>query len=172
MGTEQPAETGRLRMRRLTLDDADLMLLIWNDPAFLKYVGDRGIHTVGEARKTLQEGALQLYEKYGYGPYRVALKSNDAAVGICGLFRRDGLDEPDIGFSTLPEHCGRGYAYEAARAVIGHARDDLGLPRLTAIVSPENNASIGLIRKLGLQFECMYRLDGDEKDVALYGMAL
>ena len=172
MATQQPAQTVRLSMRRLTLDDAELMLLIWNDPAFLRFVGDRGIRTVDEARKTLQEGAMQLYEKYGYGPYRVALKSDDTAVGICGLFRRDGLDEPDIGFSTLPEHCGRGYAFEAAVAVIGHARDDLGLARLTAIVSPENIASIGLIRKLGLQFERMHRLEGEEKDVALYGMAL
>ena len=80
-------ETERLQLRWLKLDDADLMLAIWNDPAFIRHVGDRGIRTVEEARAGMTKGALQLYEKYGYGPYRVALKDDDAAIGICGLFR-------------------------------------------------------------------------------------
>lgn len=172
MNAGNPRETGRLRLRRLTLDDAGLMLAIWNDPAFIRYVGDRGIRTLDQARVTLEEGALRLFSEYGYGPYRVALKSDDTAVGICGLFRREEFDEPDIGFSTLPEHCGRGYAYEAACAVIEHARDDLGLRRLTAIVSPENRASVSLIRKLGFVFERMHRMVGDEDEVAIYALPL
>jgi RimJ/RimL family protein N-acetyltransferase len=172
MNAQNPRETGRLRLQRLSLDDAGLMLAIWNDPAFIRYVGDRGIRTLDQARVTLEEGAFRLYSEYGYGPYRVALKADDTAVGICGLFRREGLDEPDIGFSTLPEHCGRGYAYEAACAVIEHARNDLGLPRLTAIVSPGNRPSVSLIRKLGFAFERMHRMVGDQDDVAIYTMSL
>lgn len=172
MNAENPRETGRLRLKRLTLDDAGLMLAIWNDPAFIRHVGDRGIRTLDQARTTLEESAFRLYSEYGYGPYRVALKTDDTAVGICGLFRREGLDEPDIGFSTLPEHCGRGYAYEAACAVIEHARKDLGLQRLTAIVSPENGPSLSLIHKLGFAFERMHRMAGDEDDVAIYARPL
>jgi RimJ/RimL family protein N-acetyltransferase len=163
--------TDRLQLRWLTLDDVDLMLAVWNDPAFIRHVGDRGIRTEEQARDAMSRGAIRLYEEFGYGPWRVALH-DDTAVGICGLFRRDGLDEPDIGFSTLPEYCGNGYAYEAARAVIGHAADVLGLPRLTALVSPGNAASVGLIRKLGLQFETMVRMAGDDYDVAVYAMPL
>ncbi len=163
--------TDRLQLRWLTLDDADLMLAVWNDPAFVRYVGDRGIRTGAQARDALRKGAIRLYEEFGYGPWRVALH-DDTAVGICGLFRRDGLDEPDIGFSTLPEYCGNGYAYEAARAVIEHTAQGLGLPRLTALVSPGNAASVGLIRKLGLQFETMLRMAGDDEDVAVYAMSL
>lgn len=165
-------ETERLSLRRLTLDDAGLMLAIWNDPAFVRYVGDRGIRTIDAAREAMQKGAFHLYEEYGYGPYHVALKEGDQAIGLCGLFRRDGLDEPDIGYAVLPEHCGKGYAYEASSAVIDHARDDLRLSRLIAIISPKNDASIGLIRKLGLGFERMHNMPDDDQEVCIYGMAL
>ncbi len=120
----------------------------------------------------MTEGPLMLYEKYGYGPYRVALKDDDTAVGICGLFRRVGLSDADIGFALLPEYCGKGYAYEAAEAVIDYARNDLGLTTLTAIVSPANTASVGLIRKLGLAFERMYKWPDDDDEVAIYKIQL
>jgi RimJ/RimL family protein N-acetyltransferase len=156
----------------MTLRDAGLMLAVWNDSEFVRHVGDRGIRTLQEARTAMQKGALSLYEEYGYGPYRVALHDNDTPIGICGLFRRDGLDEPDIGYATLPDFCGRGYAYEAAVAVITYARAQLGLDRLIAIISPQNEASIGLIRKLGFEFERMHTMPGDEDEICVYGKLL
>lgn len=165
-------ETERLLLRRVTLDDAGFMLSIWNDPAFVRHVGDRGIRSVEEARTALQEGAFRLYEEHGYGPYCMSRKADGALVGICGLFRRDNLDDPDIGFGVLPEYCGMGLAGEAARAVVAHARDDLGIEYLTAIVSPGNTASIGLIEKLGLKFERGITMPGDEEEISLYRMSL
>ncbi|MEJ2127609.1 MAG: GNAT family N-acetyltransferase [Woeseiaceae bacterium] len=165
-------ETERLRLRQMTLDDAALMLAVWNDPAFVRHVGDRGIRTIPDAEEAMQKGALHLYEAYGYGPFRISLKGDDTPVGICGLFRRDGLDEPDIGYSTLPDHCGRGYAYEAAVAVVDYSRDELALDRLIAIISPGNDASIGLIRKLGFEFERMHTMPGDDREVCVYGKSL
>lgn len=165
-------ETERLHLRWLTLDDADLMLAIWNDPAFVRFVGDRGIRTLEEARDEMTGSALALYTTYGFGPYRMALRDDDKAIGICGLFRRDNLDDPDIGYGVLPEFCGKGYAYEAARAVMDYARADLDLPRLVAIISPDNEASIGLIRKLGLRFERMHRMQDDEDQVCIYKIEL
>ena len=165
-------ETERLTMRWLTLEDAELMLSVWNDPAFIQHVGDRGIRTIDEAHDTLANGAFKLYEYHGYGPYRVALASEDTAIGTCGLFRREGFDDPDIGYSILPEFCGRGYAYEAASSVLEYARSVLQLPRITAFVSPRNVASIGLAEKLGLRFERMARLAGEDEDVSLYSLAM
>lgn len=159
-------------MRWLTLEDAELMLLIWNDPAFVRHVGDRGIRTMDQARAEISKGAMRLYRDYGFGPYRVSLKDDDTAIGICGIFRREGLDEPDIGFSMLPPFCNCGYAYESASAVINYARDDLNLSHLVAIVSPDNAASVGLIKKLGLRFETMLRLPGENHDVNRYGIGL
>ena len=118
------------------------------------------------------QGILRLYEEHGYGPYRVALQETGQPIGICGLFRRDCFDVPDIGYSTLPEFCGHGYAYEGACAVIDSAAAGLGLERLIAIISPANDASIGLIRKLGFDFERMYRMPDASDDVAVYGKSL
>ena len=165
-------ETSRLSLRKITLEDVGLMLAVWNDPAFIRYVGDRGIRTTDDAREAMESGALALYERYGYGPYRVALKDSDTPIGICGLFRRDGLETPDLGYSTLPEFCGRGYAFEAAVAVINYARAQLSIDCLIAIISPENAASIGLIRKLGFEFERMHTMPGDDHEVRIYHKAL
>lgn len=165
-------ETERLTLRRVTLDDAALMLAIWNDPAFMRHVGDRGIRTIEEAETALKEGAFKLYDAYGYGPYCMSRKRDGALIGICGLFRRENLADPDIGFGVLPDYCGKGYAGEAAQAVVAHARNDLGIESLTAIVSPENVASIGLIEKLGLRFDRGITMPGDDDEISLYRMQL
>lgn len=165
-------ETQRLLLRRITLEDADLMLAIWNDPAFVRFVGDRGVRTVTEARTAMTEGALRLFEQYGYGPYCVLQKSDGKRIGICGLFRRDNLEDPDIGFALLPPYCGAGLASEAATAVVAHARDDLGIEILTAIVSPANAASIALIQKLGLSFERGITMPGEDDEISLYSIKL
>lgn len=161
-------ETERLILRRVTIDDADLMLAIWTDPDFVRHVGDRGIRTIEQAREAVRSGPLQLYADYGYGPYVLVQKSEGARAGICGLFRREHLEYPDIGFALLPEYCGRGLASEAAAAVLAHARDDLALDVITAIVSPENASSISLIRKLGLDFSGMITMPGDAEEICLY----
>ena len=165
-------ETERLVLRRLTLDDADLMLAVWNDPAFVRNVGDRGVRSLEQAHEAMQSGALKLYADYGYGPYAMVLKEQDERIGICGLFKRDNLAHPDIGFAVLPDYCGKGLAGEAAFAVLAHARNDLHLPELTAIVSPGNAPSIRLIEKLGLSFDGMIRMPGDDEAICLYTMHL
>lgn len=165
-------ETERLYLRRITLDDADLMLAIWNDPAFIRNVGDRGIRTLEQARDAVQSGALRLYEDYGYGPFAMVQKSDEVRVGICGLFKRDFLDHPDIGFALLPGYREQGFAGEASVAVVRHARDDLGLEEITAIVAPGNASSIALLEKLGLSFSGMTTMPGDGDEICLYGMVL
>lgn len=165
-------ETERLALRRLTLDDAGLMLDVWNDPAFIRHVGDRGIRTLGEAVEAMRDGVMQLYERYGYGPFRVALKDGGTPIGICGLFRRESLDIPDLGYSILPAFCGQGFAFEAASAVVEYARTQLAMPRLIAIISPGNEPSIGLIGKLGFDFARMHTMPGDDKPVRVYDKQL
>ena len=160
--------TERLELCWLTPDDAPMMLAVWNDPAFLRHVGDRGIRNLEQARAAIEAGPLSLYSQYGYGPFRLRLRDESVDIGICGLFRRDTLDEPDIGFAILPDYCGRGLGYESSVAVLDHARHTLGLDAVTAIVSPENAASIGLLEKLGLHYDRAIRMPGDEHDVSLY----
>ncbi|MGB5255943.1 MAG: GNAT family N-acetyltransferase [Woeseiaceae bacterium] len=170
--SEWSLETERLYLRRMTRADAPFMLSIWNDPAFLRNVGDRGIRTVEDAEAALTEGALSLYKNYGYGPYCMILKHAKREIGICGLFRRDNLEHPDIGFAVLPAYYRSGLTLEAARAVIEYARNDLAINHLTAIVAPQNVASIRLIEKLGMTFERGITMPGEEKEISLYSMPL
>jgi RimJ/RimL family protein N-acetyltransferase len=160
--------TERLELRWLTLDDTPLMLAIWNDPAFVRHVADRGIRTLEQARAAVEAGPLRLYAEHGYGPFCVRRRADGVDMGICGLFRRDVLEDPDIGFAILPDFCGMGYGFEAATAVLDHARDALALSCVTAIVSPGNDASIGLLEKLGMRYERPIRMPGDDYDVSLY----
>ena len=170
--TQSELLTERLRLRWMTEEDAGFMLAVWNDPGFVRFVGDRGIRDETQARQAMRDGILRLYAEQGYGPYLLEPLDGGAPLGICGLFRRDNLDFPDLGYSLLPDFRGRGYALEAACAVLAHARDDLRIPEILAIVSPANVRSTRLLEKLGMSFDRMLRMPGDDEDVALYGMPL
>lgn len=160
----------RLHLRRMTEDDAGLALAVWNDPAFIDFVGDRGIRTLEEANKAMQDGPLRIWRDEGYGPYVLARADDMEPMGICGLFKRDNLDHPDIGYALLPQFVGKGYAFEAAEAVRDHARDTLGLERIVAIVSPDNPRSVRLLEKLGMTEAGSVRMPDEDEDLLLYSI--
>jgi len=160
------AETERLRLRRLTADDAPFILELLNDPDFLRNIGDRGVRTEADARGYILDGPVASYERHGFGLYLVELPGT-GPIGISGLVRREALPGPDIGFAFLPAWRRRGYALEAAQAVSRHAAEDCGLDRLLAIVSPGNAASRRLLEKIGFRFEGMTRLADDAAEVEL-----
>lgn len=147
------AETARLRLRRLTEGDAPLMLELLNDPAWLRGIGDRHVRTLDEARAYLQRGALADYARLGFGPLCVELRASGDAIGICGLFQRAALPQPDLGYALLSRAHGRGLATEAAAAVLAWARRDLRLARVLAVVAPHNAASARVLEKLGFRAE-------------------
>ena len=161
-------ETARLTVRRLSLDDAAFMLELLNDPAFIRNIGDRGVRDLEGARGYILRGAIASHERYGYGLDLVELKSTAEPAGICGLVRRDYLDDPDIGFAFLPRFTGFGYALESAGAVIEHARSVLQLPRVLAIVSPGNARSIRVIEKIGLRYQRMITPPGESEAIRLF----
>lgn len=144
-------ETARLVVRELSPDDAPFVIELTNDPAFLEYIGDKGIRTLDDARAYVGT-ALDSYNRYGYGLFLVQLKDG-TPIGTCGILRKEWLDAPDIGYAFLPAFRGRGYALEAAAGVHAHARDAWSLERIVAVVAPGNAASIRLLEKLGLRFE-------------------
>jgi len=164
--------TERLRLRWMTEDDAAFCLAIWNDPAFMRHVGDRGIRTIPEAVEAMRGGMLRLYRDFGYGPYMLTPRSGGPPMGLCGLFKRDNLDHPDIGYALLPDYTGSGYALEAATAVLQHARDHMKLPCLKAIVSAGHVRSILLLEKLGMSLERPLRMPGEDEDILLYSIDL
>jgi RimJ/RimL family protein N-acetyltransferase len=146
-------ETERLVLRQQTLEDAAFILALMNDPEWLRYIGDRGVRTHEEARAYIQEGALKMYDRHGFGLYLMELKGDRTPVGICGLIKRDSLDDVDLGFALACVYRGKGYAREAAAATVAYARDIVGLRRVVAIVSPDNTDSLRLLDGLGFSFE-------------------
>lgn len=162
------AHTARLRLRTITLDDADVAfhLALLNDPAFIANIGDRKVRTMDDSRRYLQDGAVAMQAQRGHSMYLVELKDG-TPIGMCGLIKRDTLDEVDIGYAYLPAFRGQGYAWEAAQAVVAHARA-LGLRRLAGITSPDNTASIQLLQKLGLRFERVVYLREDDPGTNFY----
>jgi [ribosomal protein S5]-alanine N-acetyltransferase len=159
--------TRRLSLRHFTLDDADFVVELVNDPDWIRNIGDRNVRTVEDARAYLERGPLALYERHGFGLYLVSLLATGERIGMCGLVKRDGLEHVDIGFAFLPAWRGRGFAEESARAVLAHARE-LGVGKVVAIVSPDNRPSIRLLEKIGMRAAGPLRLPKAEDDVMLY----
>jgi RimJ/RimL family protein N-acetyltransferase len=147
-------ETERLTLRYLQLSDAPFILELVNSPGWLRYIGDRKIHTVEQAEQYLLNGPLKSYADHGFGLCLVALRAQEGtSIGLCGLLKRDSLDHPDLGFAFLPAYTGAGYGYEIASATLAHARQQHQLTDIGAITLPTNEPSIRLLRKLGMQFE-------------------
>lgn len=163
------AETARLRLRTAGRGDAAFYLALVNDPGFIEHIGDRGIRSLDDAARALEEGPVAMQRARGHSLYVVELKENGLPVGMCGLIKRDTLDGIDLGYAFLEAWRGRGYAREAARAVLAHAAD-IGLRRVLAITTPNNNASNCLLRKLGMRFEGVVHLVAGDGGTNLYSI--
>jgi [ribosomal protein S5]-alanine N-acetyltransferase len=156
----QPIETKRLRLRLLTPADADFILELVNEPAWLRYIGDKNVRSRGDAETYIAQ-RHEMYRKHGVCVRAVELKNSGTAIGTCGLIKRDHLPHIDLGYAFLERFRGQGYAHEAAIAVLQFGYTVLKLPRIVALTHPENAASIGLLKKLGFAFDSSaYRADG------------
>jgi GNAT superfamily N-acetyltransferase len=155
-------------LRHLGLEDAEFIRELLNEPSFIQNIGDRGVRTNADACRYILNGPVVSYDRFGFGLYLVALKEIDTAIGICGLLKRDTLEDVDIGFAFLPKFWGKGYAYESAAAVMEYGRNVVGLRRIVAVTAPDNESSIRVLRKLGLRFERMVRMSEDGKESRLF----
>ena len=167
-GIVKVLETDRLVLRLISTDDAEFFLRLLNEPSFLRFIGDKKVRSLEDAHNYIVNGPIQSYQRLGFGLYLVELKTTSVPIGICGLLKRDTLDDVDIGFAFLPEFWASGYGFESARAVMAHERDAKGFKRILAITSPDNVGSIALLEKLGLKFERLMRLTEDAPEVKLF----
>lgn len=165
-------ETERLRLRQLTSSDAPFIVALLNDPGWLRYIGDRGVHTEEQAVAYMQNGPQRSYAERGFGLYLVERKADDEAIGLCGLIQRDFLTDVDLGFAFLPHFRGAGYAVEAAAGVLRDARATLKVTQVVAITALDNAPSARLLQKLGFRFEGLVAYPGEEEPVRLFGCAL
>jgi ribosomal-protein-alanine N-acetyltransferase len=161
-------ETARLTLRAMGLDDAGFILDLLNQPSFLRYIGDKGVRSLEDARRYIQSGPMASYDRFGFGLRRVGLRETGEPAGICGLLKRDWLEGPDLGFAFLPVFWSRGYASEASRAVLAEAREAHGLARVLAVTSTDNVASMSVLRKLGFAFARLAQPPGEAAVVNVF----
>lgn len=165
------AESDRLILRHFTVDDAPFVLTLVNDPAWIRFIGDRGVRDLETARSYLLNGPMAMYERNGFGLYLIVRKEDQAPLGMCGLIKRDMLPDVDLGFALLPVYYNQGYAGEAARAALALGRDQFDLKRIVAITSLDNENSIRLLERLGFSFEKIIEFNAGDP-VRLFGIAL
>ena len=163
-------DTPRLTLRRFELDDAEFVLELLNEPSFIRYIGDKGVRNLDDARDYLQTGPMDSYQRHGFGLFHVARRDDGAAVGMCGLLQREELAEPDIGFAFLPQFWSQGYATEAASATLDYGKEKLEMRRIVAITAPDNHSSIKLLQRIGFLFEEKIRLADDADEVNLFAI--
>lgn len=160
------AETERLLISKVTLEDAPFFYELMNTPNWLKYIGDRNIKSVKASEENLKNGILKSYKESGFGFYKVLLKSEkNKTIGTTGMVKREQLEDVDIGFGFLPNYEGKGYGYESSIEIMKLAKSKFNLKKIVAITNPDNNNSIKLLEKLGLVFE--KRINPFDKDEEL-----
>ena len=161
-------DTARLTLRRMSLDDASFMLDLVLDVDFIRFIGDKGVRNLEDARVYITNGALASYESHGFGLYVVELRETQTPIGICGFVKRDSLPDCDIGYAFLPTYRNHGYAAESASAVLAYGRGVLAITRVLGITDPENERSVRVLEKIGLRFDRLVQLAGDATPVRLY----
>jgi len=160
-------QTERLNLRRMSPDDAEFIVELLNDTAFLRFIGDKGVRSIEDARQYILTGPMESYERHGFGLWLVALKGSNTPIGICGFLKRETLSDVDIGFAFLPPYRSQGYAFESADAVMDYGRKVLGLRRVVAITNEDNIGSIRVLEKIGMSFDRMIRLSDDGPEIKL-----
>jgi len=165
------AQTERLLLRWLDPGDSAFILELVNDPSWMRYIGDKSVKTIQDAKRYIENGPVEMYQRLGFGLYAVELKNNGAPIGICGLIKRDTLPDVDLGFAFLPRFWGNGYAFESASAVMSYGREALGLSRIVAVLSQDNHRSAKLLEKLGFRFDGTVSLQPGGDQLMLYAAA-
>lgn len=166
----QILETERLTLRHMSTDDAAFILGLLNEPSWLQFIGDRGVRTLDDARTYILNGPVAMYARLGFGLYIVDLKDSHIPIGICGLIKRDFLEDVDIGYALPPAYWSNGYAYEAASAVLAYGQNKVGLKRIIAITDSDNHRSARLLEKLGLRYEGMVAYPDTNEEVRLFAL--
>jgi len=161
-------QTERLVLRWLDTGDAAFIFELVNEPSWLKYIGDKGVRTLHDAEAYIRNGPVDMYHRFGFGLYLVESRDGAEPLGMCGLIKRESLEDVDLGFAFLPRFQGKGYAYEAAVATMAYGRNALRLPRIVAIVSRDNLRSRKLLDKLGFHFERTIALKPNDEELEFY----
>jgi len=166
--TYKSFETERLILRPTSEQDSEFIFELLNSPKWLKYIGDRNIKTVENAKDYIKEKITPQLERLGYSNYTVIRKQDHQKIGTCGLYDRPGLEGIDIGYAFLPEYENNGFAFESSNRLKEAAFNELGIKTISAITTKENTSSQKLLEKLGLKLTGTTQILNDNEELLLY----
>lgn len=164
-------ETERLLLREISVKEAGFILELYSSPNFIKYIGDRKLRTLNDAENYIKEKFLPQFAGLGFGNYLITQKSDGQNIGAVGIFVREGLETPDIGFSFLEQFEGKGFGYEASSLLINTGFTEFGLEKIAAFTTPENILSQKLIEKLGLKYIKIIQFGDDPEELRYYELS-
>ena len=152
-------ETERLFLATWQLSDWTALRPIATDVEVMRYITG-GCQWTDERIQLFVSRQVDLFSERGFCRWKLLLKPAQEMIGFCGVgFWGDSLD-PEIGWWLARPSWGSGLATEAARAALRDAFERGGLDRIISVARPMNTASIRIMEKLGLQWECEFEKDG------------
>lgn len=147
-------ETEHLIIRELVITDVPRLCAICNQDSVRAFIRDIGsdLQEEEEKHKAYIENAYRFFD---YGYWGVYYKPTGELIGRCGIQDNavDGRTEVELGYLLAEEYRGRGYAKEAAEAVLDYAFRKLGLSRVVAVIDKQNTASLHVAQKCGMVWE-------------------
>jgi len=165
-------ETPNLIIREFNTGDAAFIFELLNSPGWKKFIGDRFINTLDDAINYIVTGPIASYTKNGYGGWMVIMKETGQPIGMCGLFKREYLAGPDLGFAFLPQFEGKGFGYESSMAAIQYIKENYPLDGLFATTALTNTRSQRLLERCGFTNNGTVTLPGYTEDSRLYYRSL
>ena len=156
-------QTERLRLRLPARADLEPLAAMLGDPEVAEFLGG----APPDREQTWRSLAAMIghWVLRGYGLFSVEEKATGQLVGRVGLLNPEGWPEAEVAWTIARPVWGRGYAAEAARAVLGWAKDPLGLPPPISLIDPGNRRSARVALKLGATIERRTTFRGGEVDI-------
>ena len=145
-------ETDRLLLREYVEDDAEVFFELNSNPEVLRFVPDKALLNIEQARQLLIDHPISDYRKHGFGRGACILKSTGEQIGFAGLKYLQELGEVDVAYRFLPNFWGQGLATEVAIASVRHGFAELGLKQTIGLAMPDNIASVRVLEKTGLRY--------------------
>jgi len=165
-------ETANLAVREFTPDDGDFIYRLVNTDGWKRFIGDRNVNDAQGALNYIKIALLDSYAKNGYGGWCVSVTNTGEPIGMCGLFPRDFLEYPELGFAFMPHAQGKGYAYESAMGAINYIKSAYRLKGLYATTTPDNSRSQKLLERCGFTRRDNISIPGRTEESTLYHLNL
>jgi RimJ/RimL family protein N-acetyltransferase len=144
-------ETERLELRSATPADAPSLLSLFSNPKVLRYLPPIPPITLEQATQSIAR-RMRMEAELGYAPFIILTKDNHQFIGSGGVVPVKDASDVEIAYHFLPSAWGKGYATEAAAAILGFGFEEVGLKEIIGLAFPENVASWRVLEKVGMRY--------------------